>query len=445
MRNSFISTFRLLTFQSPVTPGFSYSAKVATIAVLFNIALRLSLQFIAAQPSAAFDLWGIPYFVTVVTAELGLLFSFIVLIARRVAPSQVITAYCLSASVFYLLATGQLLFEVSDLWLQWINFAIGWVFAIFFSLRVRKFVLNGSWRLSATILVSLIATGILITPYWEYRAVFFSEKLQDEQAETQYSRVPLEDLYYAQENLMATQLAKLQTRQSNAPHLFSIVAGGTAHQGVFRREVEKIPPILTSRFGENLTQLQLLNSNTEPFSYPLANKHNLRRVLSETAKAMNPEIDLALIYLSSHGSPDLFSLSFWDAFTTDMSAQDFSEMLDASGIQNAIIVISACYAGSFIDDISNPDRVVITAADAKSTSFGCSDDSEWTWFGRAYFEEGIAETPDFLAAFEIAKDRVQAWEIEGALSPSNPQIFVGEHMRAKIEAFSSVQSAASIQ
>ncbi len=32
---------------------------------------------------------------------------------------------------------------------------------------------------------------------------------------------------------------------------------------------------------------------------------------------------------------------------------------------------------------------IITASDASSTSFGCSDESEWTWFGNAFFNHAL--------------------------------------------------------
>ena len=64
-------------------------------------------------------------------------------------------------------------------------------------------------------------------------------------------------------------------------------------------------------------------------------------------------------------------------------------MLDASGIRWRIVVISACYAGGFIAALSDPHTVVMAAAAPDRTSFGCSTDSEMTFFTEALFKQAL--------------------------------------------------------
>jgi hypothetical protein len=61
-------------------------------------------------------------------------------------------------------------------------------------------------------------------------------------------------------------------------------------------------------------------------------------------------------------------------------------MLDQTGVQHKVVIISACYSGVFIPRLANSDTLVITAADAGHASFGCEDNkAQWTYFGDALF------------------------------------------------------------
>ena len=66
----------------------------------------------------------------------------------------------------------------------------------------------------------------------------------------------------------------------------------------------------------------------------------------------------------------------------------------------------------------------MTAADADNTSFGCSDDSKMTYFGKALFNEVLATESkvNLHDAFYKARDIVLEWEQEQELTPSNPQM-----------------------
>ena len=53
---------------------------------------------------------------------------------------------------------------------------------------------------------------------------------------------------------------------------------------------------------------------------------------------------------------------------------------------------------------------VITAARADRTSFGCADDNEFTYFGRALFKDAMAEATTLSGAFAQATKLVDEWE-----------------------------------
>jgi hypothetical protein len=64
--------------------------------------------------------------------------------------------------------------------------------------------------------------------------------------------------------------------------------------------------------------------------------------------------------------------------------------------------VSACYSGGFIKDLHDPHTMVITAARADRTSFGCADENDMTSFGRAFFKDALPQANSFEEAFAKA-------------------------------------------
>ena len=54
--------------------------------------------------------------------------------------------------------------------------------------------------------------------------------------------------------------------------------------------------------------------------------------------------------------------------------------------------------------------MVITAARADRTSFGCADENDFTYFGRAFFKEALPSSGSFFDAFTKAQALVEEWE-----------------------------------
>ena len=247
-----------------------------------------------------------------------------------------------------------------------------------------------------------------------------------------YTPVDVEALYAAQDRLMGEQVASLAPQVRGEPDVFALALGGTAGQSVFLTEVESVSGILDAQYGSGARTLKLANSEDHPTRYPLANRANLARALTEIGTRQGPE-DLAFLFLASHGGEDVFSLEFSEAGTKNLTAAEFAQMLDDSGIGPAVIVVSACHSGSFIDDIAAPDRLVITAARADRTSFGCRDGAEWTEFGESFFDRALRADPDPRKAFPVAAEDVARKEAADQLTPSLPQIAEGAKIGAVLD------------
>jgi hypothetical protein len=244
--------------------------------------------------------------------------------------------------------------------------------------------------------------------------------------------VDVEALYAAQDRLMAEQVAGLAPGVPGRPDVFALALGGAADQSVFLTEVESVTAILEAQYGARGRILRLVNSHDHPTRYPMANRANLARALAEIGRRQGPE-DLAFLFLTSHGQKNRFALHFPEAGTNDLTAPEFRQMLEESGIGPAVIVLSACFSGSFIDDIEAADRLVITAARGDRTSFGCRDGAKWTEFGESFFDKALRAEPDPRNAFPVAVEDVTRKELADKLTPSLPQISEGAEIGAVLD------------
>ena len=144
--------------------------------------------------------------------------------------------------------------------------------------------------------------------------------------------------------------------------------------------------------------------------------------------------DIVVVFLSSHGAEDAtIAVQFENFAMNDLSATRLRALLDENKIKWRIVIVSACYSGSFIDALASPTTLVITAAAADRASFGCSHENEWTYFGRAYFADALKKTGTFTGAFELASKLVTERERREGKEASNPQLSIGSEIKAYLQ------------
>lgn len=148
---------------------------------------------------------------------------------------------------------------------------------------------------------------------------------------------------------------------------------------------------------------------------------------------MNLERDVLFLSISSHGSQEpSVSVSNGEVPLRDLTGGELAAALHESGIQWKVIVISACHAGAFINSLRDDHTVILTAAAADRTSFGCSDDRDLTYFGEAFYRDALPRSKSLREAFERAKADIQAREVRDHITPSDPQAFFGAATEAKL-------------
>jgi hypothetical protein len=240
----------------------------------------------------------------------------------------------------------------------------------------------------------------------------------------------------SQPALLQRELATLRPQVSGTTELFAIGFAGDGSEQVFRNEVDYLSLLMARRFGAEHRTVALVNSPDTLDDEPLATLSNLESALKTVGSAMDRREDILLLFLTSHGSRNHQLYVGMDPLPLkQVTPENLRAALDASGIQNRIVVVSACYSGGFVDALRDAHTLVITAARADRTSFGCGADSEITWFGKAFLTEGLNETTDFEQAFAIASRQIREWELAQGETSSVPQIAVGSEIGERLRQF----------
>ena len=259
------------------------------------------------------------------------------------------------------------------------------------------------------------------------------EEANNTEAALQLTQEKLE----TQLQLANKQRAALSPERPGIVDLFSISYAPYGDDEVFLRESSMVNAVIEERFDAAGHMQELVNHPATMESLPWASLENLERAINRAGDLINAEEDVLLIYLTSHGAQNgELSASLWPLEMGMLTPQTLNLWLDKAGIKHRIIVVSACYSGNWIEALQNENSLVMTAADATHTSFGCGSGSELTFFGRAVFDEALRETYSFEEAFQravpVIKEREQqAGKPDGF---SNPQIFVGNKIKPALQA-----------
>lgn len=246
--------------------------------------------------------------------------------------------------------------------------------------------------------------------------------------------VNVEAIYYRQKALLDQAIGNLAPQRPGSTDMYFVAFGGDAHLDVFLRETLSISELFDNRFGTAGRSLRLVNNPATTKQYPLASTHNLSATLRQIGKRLDPREDILFLFLTSHGAPEWLSVKFEPLRLNNLSARALRRMLDKSGIKWRVIVVSACFSGSFIDDLADDKTLVITAARHDRMSFGCAHESEFSYFGRAYFDDALRETFSFTDAFKTAAEAIEKLERSEGLDPSFPQIAIGKAIAPKLNA-----------
>jgi hypothetical protein len=243
-------------------------------------------------------------------------------------------------------------------------------------------------------------------------------------------RIDAEAVMTRQPELLAAALKPLLSRREDRAELYYVSMAPFSGQDVFKRESTAVKALFDDRFGTAGRSVALVNHRDTVDTHPLASMSNLDVALKHIGGLMRPDKDVLMLFLTSHGTEGIVSVQFPRFPLNDITPARLAQSLDAAGIKNRVLVISACHSGSFVPTLANEHTLIMTAARADRTSFGCSNEAEWTYFGDAYFNHALRTESSFIDAFQTARTLITTWEAKQKFTPSEPQISVGAKITA---------------
>lgn len=273
------------------------------------------------------------------------------------------------------------------------------------------------------LLVAALVIGLPLTTI--YRGSLWTPRY-DGDAYDRYRGLSSEDAFYQQPKLLERELARLKPGRKGVIDLYFVGVAGYASQDVFMKEVNAVDKLFRERFDTGGHSVRLINNAKTVADTPIASVTALKATLSRLAKVMDRNEDILFLFLTSHGSEERLSLDFWPMRFKPLDPKTLRQLLDQAGIKRRVVVVSACYSGGFVEPLKDENTLIITASAPDRNSFGCSNEADFTYFGKAYFDEALRETYSFVGAFEKAKPVIAEREKKQDFKGSEPQIFVGK-------------------
>jgi len=322
----------------------------------------------------------------------------------------------------------------SHAWFYWTMYVVFtvWYLAMSGVLFVRF--AGWNWRAVVFFLALLAAVGLNL---WQFEARSWvsnpDRSAQDPRPRLRLSQETLE----GQQALWQRTLEALAPQRPGVTDVYGLVFAPYAAEDVFLRESTLVSGVLAERFDARGRVIHLLNHAGTAHTHPWATPLNLQRAIKALAGRMDRANDVLVVYMTSHGARDFkLAASHWPLEVLPLSPAELRAALDQAGIRHRVIAVSACYSGGWVDVLADDNTLVMTAADATHTSYGCGQLSELTFFGRAMFDEQLRSTHSFEEAFARAVPVIQQREIDAGKDDgfSNPQIRVGANIAPVLRA-----------
>jgi len=204
-------------------------------------------------------------------------------------------------------------------------------------------------------------------------------------------------------------------------HVFLIAADRA--EPVFDNAVDRLAALFKSRYG--IAAERFTSRRQRPDGKHDATVQDIGRVAG--ARRMAPG-DACLFYFTSHGDEGGLYMARHRAL---LPPEDLARLLDrACGQRHTVVVVSACHSGTFLRrGLTTDNRVILTAARADRSSFGCSFKEQLSVYDRCFLDSwGASATWSALhgaiTACVAAAERQRNYR-----PPSEPQAFFGRLVR----------------
>jgi hypothetical protein len=411
------------------------SAPILVILSILWLSLWVAIDWWDALPDPQFLAAGIPLFAWYAVAVLALA----ALLRWRSHPTPTygsVLTLAIGLVPLPLLLAAVVAPFLSQNWLLGVTI-VSLIYLLFYLARGLRSFTGESQRVAAFAGVIFVAGFIWLSDALDAIPDVWATPEIEAAADNNDGYADAESLLFEQPGRIDLLLAGIGADTSPAPKSFFLGFAGVGEQKVFAQETGLASRVLSERYGMDGRRLSLINDERDLERAPLASVSGLRYALRGLAARMNLDRDVLFLSISSHGAQDpAIAVSNSQLPLNDLTREDLAQALSDAGIRWRVIIISACYAGGFIDSLKDPKTIIITAAAADRTSFGCSNDSDLTYFGEAFYRDALPGARSLRAAFEEAKSAIAARERREHVDPSKPQAYFGSELEAKLAAMS---------
>ena len=133
-----------------------------------------------------------------------------------------------------------------------------------------------------------------------------------------------------------------------------------------------------------------------------------------------------LLYATSHGTREGLTLARDAASGSRLRPTQLHQVVQAAcGEAPTILILSGCYTGTFLrDPLRRPNRLILTAAAADRSSFGCRPEAQYTYYDSCFLQ-AFATVSTWQALHRAVARCVATAERQLGAPPSHPQAFFG--------------------
>lgn len=234
----------------------------------------------------------------------------------------------------------------------------------------------------------------------------------------------------ASDSRLEAALASLKPQRAGIVDAYVVVAALDS-DAVFGREAREAGRVLARRFDAAGHTIVLATDEAASKADAPMSPQGLTRALKRVAELMDRREDVLVLYSTSHGEPNaglVYNNRHGDVRLIE--PPQLAAMLKSLGVQNRLIILQACFAGQFVPALKDSNTIVVTAAAADRSSFGCGSGNDWTYFGDALINHAFRQPLPLDVQLRRATILIAAAEARDDLIPSNPQVSIGSNTAA---------------
>jgi hypothetical protein len=247
--------------------------------------------------------------------------------------------------------------------------------------------------------------------------------------------LPTEPPRAAESRALAQQQHQQATQQAarlSGPRLWFAGFAMNATSKAFEGDLQLVASRLDGLGGPVLRYAFSNPPGGGPLRRPQATGRTLAEALAQIGSQLR-EGDVVVVLVSTHGTDRLLSVNLGGRELAPVGADQLAQALAPLRDTPTVVLLSACYSGSLLPALQRDNRIVLTAAAADRSSWGCAFESRNTFFIEELMGPGFDTSRSLVQLMEQAKSRIAQREAALKLRPSQPQLWVGDRVRGLAE------------